>query len=73
MAEQQEDPSQRLVGMVINLNAEPLTVAVMIHSPQHRNGLMVGMATELRSGATIRLGSGGHRMQGGQVMVLQLD
>jgi hypothetical protein len=68
----QQKGASRLVGMVINLNAGPLTVAVMTRSQQHSGGLAAAAATELRSGATVRLGKEGHWMQGGQVLALQL-
>jgi hypothetical protein len=67
-------PPSRLVGMVINLNAGPLTVAVMTRSPQHTSGGLAAVgATELRSGASVRLGQEGYTMRGGQVLVLQLN
>ena len=66
----------RLVGMVINLNAAPLAVAVMTRSANLRTTGAVGVvateATELRSGATVSLGNAGVPMRGGQVLVLQL-
>ena len=64
----QQKGASRLVGMVINLNAGPLTVAVMTRSQQHSGGLAAAAATELRSGATVRLGKEGHWMHISLVM-----
>eukprot|EP01051_Picozoa_sp_SAG22_P013235 SAG22_NODE_1458_length_4379_cov_5.524766_4_plen_329_part_00 len=62
----------RLVGIVINLDARPLTVAVMMRSPQHSGGVAAAKAVELRSGTTVALGNGGKLLQAGQVLVLEL-
>ena len=71
-AQHQHKRTSRLVGIVINLNAKPLAIAVMTRSRHHSDGLVAETAIELRSGATVRLGSEGQWMQGGQVLVLQL-
>ena len=63
-----QDGGARLVGLVINLRAVPVAVAVVARHSQ----AAVGGAVELRSGAIITLGAAGKLLSAGQVLVLQL-
>jgi len=60
-------PEMGLVGIVINMNARPLAVAVMTAA----RGIAAD-AVELRSGATVALGKAGKVLKSGEVLVLQL-
>ena len=67
LLENDEEGQARLVGIVINLRAEPLTVGVM-----RRSGGPATDAVELRSGMTVALGTAGTLLDAGHVLVLQL-
>ena len=65
--EDKEGGRQRLVGIVINLLARPVTVAVV-----RRGGATVLSAVELRSGAKVSLGQTGVLLRSGRVLVLKV-
>ena len=69
-------PTMGLVGIVINLNAQPQSVAVMTHKTSTSTvvtaSTVVTEAVELRNGAKVMLGKTGKLMRSGEVLVLQV-
>ena len=63
-------PKLGLVGVVINMNAQPLSVGVMM--VRGGQNVAVTHTLELRSGTKIKLDKSGKLMRSGEVLVLQI-
>ena len=64
-------PKTGLVGIVINMNAQPQAVGVMV-ALSGRGETAAADAVELRSGSKVALGEGGKLLRSGEVLVLQI-
>ena len=60
--------STKLVGLIINMRAEAVSVAVL----RSIDGMAAMAAVELRTGVPLALGSAGKLLSAGQVLVLEL-